>query len=437
MLITLLPRGALTSKPYAFKIRAWELSSVETIDFNDHFNSSVYIQYKNSKIVRILPKKVKNSISLISDVSRFSFDSLTFNRSKHILKIAGQYKKSFRDYNLKSIILLSNTVDFGTLTVLNFFNFTNQNILIRREAYSLRSYLLIWNSFNLFKQFELVSKICFLCSTVLSVENVLLNVKIRLKFNKKHFNLFYCGYFINSNYSLKFLSLKLKPLFFLLKSKSLINFYFFKMFKFLTFIVGESLVRRFKDLIVFLNFFKQKIKTCLFYFLTKQKNHIITQLIPLKVVNKRLLNRINKLFLLGLDDSDQTLKLLKINLKNKQVISFSFFNTFSCINSKFIFPVSSFLESSGIFIDFEQKIKKSNTFSGLTPENLSLSVVNCLKSFTFINTILKNNLFFKTKFSSTFYQIILESLKNSKLMDAFNINFQLNKSELNYFLALI
>ena len=436
MLLNLSPRGALTSKPYAFKIRAWELSSLETIDFNDHFNSSIYVQYKNSKIVRILPKKVKNSISIISDVSRFSFDSLQFNRPTTTLNLTQQYKKSFRDYNLKSIILVSNTADLVASTIFRFFDLNNKKKIIRRETFSLRSHLLIWNSFNLFKQFELVSKICFISSNIVSVESTLLNVKIRLKFNKKHFHIFYCGYFINSNYSLKFLSLKLKPFFLLLKSKSLISFYFFKTFKFLTFIVSESLVRRFTDLVTLLNFFKQKIKTCLFYFLTKQKNYFTTQIIPIKNINTRILKRINKIFLGDLDDSFQTTKILKLNPTNQQLIAFASFNVPICLRTKFLFPVSSCLESTKLFINFEQKINKSNKFPGVTNENFGLSLIKCFSFFKFVRLALVNyKLIFKTIFSSSFSRIIFENFKIFSLLGDFNIFFQTIKSNLNYFLS--
>jgi len=120
-LSNLLPKGALTSKPYSFKIRAWELSSLETIDFSDHFNSSIYVQYKNSKIIRILPKKVKNSISIISDVSRYSFDSLTHNRPNFVTNSIVSYKKSFREFTPKSLVLVSNSLPLGSLVVLKFF----------------------------------------------------------------------------------------------------------------------------------------------------------------------------------------------------------------------------------------------------------------------------------------------------------------------------
>ena len=433
-IFNLLPKGALTSKPYSFKIRAWELSSLETIDSNDHFNSSIYVQYKNSKIIRVLPKKIKHSISIISDISRFSFDSLKYNRTDFSLNSTVNYKKSFRDFNTKNLVLISNSLLLGSLAVLNFFEKTLKNTFIRREVFSLRSYLLCWNSFNLFQRFESFSKLCFISSTALSVESILLNVKIRLKYNKKNFNVFYCGYYINSNYSLKFLSLKIKPIFFLLKSKSFINLYFFKTFKYITFIIGESLIRRFKDLSVFFNSFAHRIKTCLFYFLAKQKNHLVTQIIPLKVINKRILNRVNKFFFTNVDDSLQTIKVLCNTSLTQQKFCFSSFNSYLSNSSKFLFSVSSSLESSGIFVDFEQKIKKSNMFPGIIPQNLNTALISSFRFFSHISIIFSA---YKTHLelllSYTFSKIILESLSSKKFSCMFIAYLKTVNSAFNFF----
>ena len=424
-LSNLLPKGALTSKPYSFKIRAWELSSLETIDFSDHFNSLIYVQYKNSKIIRILPKKVKNSISIISDVSRYSFDSLTHNRPNFVTNSIVSYKKSFREFTPKSLVLVSNSLPLGSLVVLKFFEKSIKNISIRREIFSLRSSLLFWNSFNLFQNFEAFSKLCFISSTALSVESILLNVKIRLKYNKKQFNIFYCGYYVNSTYSLQFLSLKIKPILYLLKSKSFITLYFFKTFKYITVIIGESVIRRFKDFGVVLNFFKQRIKTCLFYFISKQKNQVVTQVISLKVVNKRILNRVNKIFLTDLDDTLQTAKTVLFEFSNKQCISFSSFNSYLSKRLKFLFPVSLSLESSGIFIDFEQKIKKSEAFSGIITKSLNTSITCCFSFFAYIHVILfKYTIIFKKSLNYTFSKIIFENLRNSKLSSEFFLYFK-------------
>lgn len=423
--------GALTAKPYAFKIRAWELNSLESIDSNDHFNSSIYVQYKNSKIVRILPKKVKNSISILPDVSRFSFDSLKSNRPKSLNNIHIKSNKIFRNFDNKNLILSSSNLDLNSLMLFKFFEQNNNNILIRRDIFSLRSYLLFWSSFNLFKKFDTLSKICFVSSSSLSVESILLNVKIRLKYNKKQFNIFYSGFFVDSNYSLKFLSLKIKPLFSVLKSKSLVNFYFFKSFKYITFIVGESVIRRFKDLILFLNFFKQRIKTCLFYFIAKQKNYLVNQLIPLKVINNRLFSRVANIFLTDTEDSPQIFKYTRYL---DHIVSFSSFNTEINKKAQYIFPVASNLESSGIYVDFEQKVKKSAKFPGIVSLKITKVFFNCFNFFKFINKILVNySSFFKFYITTNLYRILLESLKDNKLFEDYILILNTIHTYLNFF----
>jgi NADH dehydrogenase (ubiquinone) Fe-S protein 1 len=73
--------GALTSKPYAFKARPWELRLIESIDLSDSLGSNIYLNFKESEIVRILPK---NNINInenwITDKARFSFDALKTKR---------------------------------------------------------------------------------------------------------------------------------------------------------------------------------------------------------------------------------------------------------------------------------------------------------------------------------------------------------------------
>jgi len=48
--------GALTSKPYAFHARPWELLSIHTFDFLDAFSSSIYLSVRSGQIMRILPR---------------------------------------------------------------------------------------------------------------------------------------------------------------------------------------------------------------------------------------------------------------------------------------------------------------------------------------------------------------------------------------------
>lgn len=49
--------GALTSKPYAFNARPWELKNVNTIDIFDSFGSSIRLDFRDKEILRVLPRK--------------------------------------------------------------------------------------------------------------------------------------------------------------------------------------------------------------------------------------------------------------------------------------------------------------------------------------------------------------------------------------------
>ena len=55
-IIDLCPVGALTSMPFAFTARPWELTSIESIDILDSLGSSIRIDVLNNNVMRILPK---------------------------------------------------------------------------------------------------------------------------------------------------------------------------------------------------------------------------------------------------------------------------------------------------------------------------------------------------------------------------------------------
>ena len=80
-LIDLCPVGALTSKPYAFEARPWELKKTETIDVMDAIGSNIRIDSKGWEVKRILPK-INEDINeeWISDKTRFACDGLLNNR---------------------------------------------------------------------------------------------------------------------------------------------------------------------------------------------------------------------------------------------------------------------------------------------------------------------------------------------------------------------
>ena len=79
--IDLCPVGALTSKPYAFEARPWELKKTESIDVLDAVGSNIRVDTYGWEVKRILPR-LNNDINeeWISDKTRYSCDGLLKQR---------------------------------------------------------------------------------------------------------------------------------------------------------------------------------------------------------------------------------------------------------------------------------------------------------------------------------------------------------------------
>ncbi|MEX0643735.1 MAG: NADH-quinone oxidoreductase subunit NuoG, partial [Parvularculaceae bacterium] len=80
-LIDVCPVGALTSKPYAFNARPWELVKTETIDVMDAVGSSIRVDTRGREVLRILPR-LHEAVNeeWISDKTRFIWDGLKRQR---------------------------------------------------------------------------------------------------------------------------------------------------------------------------------------------------------------------------------------------------------------------------------------------------------------------------------------------------------------------
>ena len=79
--IDLCPVGALTSKPYAFRARPWELQSTESIDVFNGLGSNIRVDTRGLQVMRVLPR-LNDDINeeWIDDRSRFAADGLTTQR---------------------------------------------------------------------------------------------------------------------------------------------------------------------------------------------------------------------------------------------------------------------------------------------------------------------------------------------------------------------
>jgi NADH-quinone oxidoreductase subunit G len=79
--VDLCPVGALTSKPYAFMARPWELTKMLSIDVMDALGSAIRVDARGSEVMRILPR-VNDAINeeWISDKTRHVWDGLRTQR---------------------------------------------------------------------------------------------------------------------------------------------------------------------------------------------------------------------------------------------------------------------------------------------------------------------------------------------------------------------
>ena len=98
--VDLCPVGALTSKPYAFAARPWELNKTESIDVMDAVGSAIRIDTRGREVMRILPR-VNDDVNeeWISDKTRHVVDGLRTQRlDQPYIREDGQlYPASWRD----------------------------------------------------------------------------------------------------------------------------------------------------------------------------------------------------------------------------------------------------------------------------------------------------------------------------------------------------
>jgi NADH dehydrogenase (ubiquinone) Fe-S protein 1 len=94
--IDLCPVGALTSKPYAFTTRPWELKKTESIDVLDGLGSNIRVDTRGFEVMRILPR-VNDDVNeeWISDKTRFAYDGLKRQRlTVPMIKKDGKFVES-------------------------------------------------------------------------------------------------------------------------------------------------------------------------------------------------------------------------------------------------------------------------------------------------------------------------------------------------------
>ena len=225
-IIDLCPVGALTSKPYAFVNRSWELKTVNAIDFSDGFGGNLQVYLKNNSIIKILPgyNDNSNNENWISDKTRFAFDGM-FSPERVLEGVLKNFKDGalisdtwkvllneitltlyFQDhlnkhfYKTNSLcIVFDNNVSLEVLNLLVLFSKKYSFIRLKKAENNLtendqENSFLINNQSVVSEQLNL-SNLCLLVGINSRYESSQLNILLRKRYLKGDFKVFSFGSF--------------------------------------------------------------------------------------------------------------------------------------------------------------------------------------------------------------------------------------------------
>ena len=124
-IIDLCPVGALTSKPFRFSARAWEMSRRRSVSPHDSLGSNLVVQVKNDSVKRVLPfENEAINECWLSDKDRFSYEALASEDrlTRPMIKQAGEWFETdwqtavdYISQGLKSIKAESGAESIGAL----------------------------------------------------------------------------------------------------------------------------------------------------------------------------------------------------------------------------------------------------------------------------------------------------------------------------------
>jgi len=407
--IDLCPVGALTSKPYAFSARPWEIKGVETIDVSDSVGSNIKVNFKETEILRILP--ILNDTlneEWISDKTRFSFDGLKNQRiGKPLLKVVkdwapaswessleifnsnvsnffsapGSATKSSR--NTSALVVCGNQTDLETSKGLQNFAFNLNVPCIVENEISLNTNLLGSSKFSTTFTDILSSDLCLLVGTNPRFEASLLNVRLKKRMVRGLFTVGTLGLTEDLTYKNENLGVAAENLVSILEGKHPFCQKLAKANKPII-ILGESVLKR-KDGLDIQQMVSNLSKTMKIVnedwvginFLPTTANSVNNSYIGLNSTQakKNHLKNINFFLGVGLDNPQKFLKHLPLNCFSVCLAAYS---DASLLNANLILPGASFVEKEGTFLNLEGRVQKTEI--ALATPDLARSDANVVRA---------------------------------------------------------
>lgn len=446
--IDLCPVGALTSKAYASEERPWELKVIESVDSSDSLGSNIYTCFKESNIIRILPKiNYEINDNLISDKTRFSFDGLYTNRllkptninfQKDLFSLINQTSTNIKSLNT---FLVNNNTDLNTLNSIKNLLFVYGNSLSLNSLTSNNN--TNFNNFdfsfisNKIQDLNSTSKFGLLISLNPKLESVILNFKIRRKSLNDDFTISKIGLFNSgSNTDFEFINLTKDIILNFLDSKNNLFCKLFIGFKSPIVFFSENLTVRGWNPSVLMFLLKKIIPTSILIFIRSGSNNKGLSFLNVKPINKNIILKSNVKCSIGLNETFLFIKNIFLNNKSPSFPSSNIRNfIFSthCLSKDKIsesyeeIPLSSYFEDEKLFFNLEERPQQTNRSLNINPEIKSITY--WVNYFIWLKNTLEIGFNSKFRYLNVKYknqQFLNEILNSPFLFKQINIFFSLN-----------
>jgi NADH-quinone oxidoreductase chain G len=442
--IDLCPVGALTSKPYAFKARPWELRSNETVDLTDSTGSSIYVNFKETEIMRVLPKNNHEiNESIISDKARFSYDAIKNQRLQKLFEISST--KKFKSTNWTSIFekldtllnensntkvtfIVNSDLDFESLQILNLIESKySPNVSIKSMGEETKNSFTSWNR-NKISDIKNNSRFGFLISSNIRMESAILNTKIRRKVTSQIFDVLSVGQHFDTSFPTKFVNLNLNKILEIFEGKSNVS-KLILMNESPLFFVGESFSKRLFGNFSIISLIKKIAPSSVLVDIKKSSNSTGVNFLGFKNINKNCINNSDICIAINLDDTIMIRKLFEGT--SSKLVWLSSFGSKIATKADILIPTLTPFESENTFINLEERSQKTlkslpgigdsrdvkKFLVSLYPEIKKSQVSLNSNCYEFFNEIINNPKVFKNlsnKFSN-------ENLFESKYVDQKNL----------------